>query len=302
MKITIKTYLLFFTLLIYLHGNTQSAPMYSQYLYNMTNINPAFAGSNEAPILTILRREQWIGVQGAPFTSSLSFETPSKSNKYGFGVQLFQDKYVSVLKRTGVGFSYNIKIKIADNGLLSLGLKAGFYNDIKLLSELNMGDYATYDATYSKNFNKTIPLAGAGIFYHDDKFFIGFSTPDVITFSKVQEYVSDSNIFQVNQTHYFLTAGYTTNFSDEIMFKPSFLIKANGGSPVQLDVTSNFWYKNLLGIGISYRTERSLLSMVQIQFRPRIKFGYAYDFPFKMIPNSHEIFFQLELNKLGLGR
>ena len=283
--------------LLQLNGYSQSMPMYSQYMYNMTNINPAYPGNRSVPSVAFMWREQWAGLSGAPSTKSITFDLPSSDKKFGFGIQLFDDKYVNVIHRTGVNLYYNLKIPVSEKGVLSIGLKGGFYNDMKMLTSVDLGQITAYDAAYSTNFNKLVPLAGAGIYYNDDHFFAGFSAPDVVTFSKTQSYKSDSSLYQVNEVHYFLTAGYSFDVSEDVKIKPSLLFKLVSGAPIQTDFNTNVWLKNTVGIGASYRTGESVLGMAEVQVSPQLRIGYAYDMPFKT-PNTNELFMRFEFGHL----
>ena len=279
------------------HGFSQSLPLYSQYMYNMVSINPAVAGSRGVPSFAAIIREQWSGLPGAPTTKSFTFDMPVNDKKMGLGFQMFEDKYVNYIKRTGINLSYNVKVQITQNGVLSLGLKGGFYNDAKSLVDVNLGLGSYYDAAYATNMNKIIPLAGAGIMYSDDKFYAGFSVPDVVIFSKNLQSVSDNNLFQVNELHYFFTSGYSFIVNEDVQIKPSFLMKSTSGAPIQFDYNANIWLRNLVSIGGSYRTGESVLAMAEIQATPQMRFGYAYDMPFKR-PNSNELFLRYEYGRL----
>ena len=283
--------------LLQLKGLSQSMPMYSQYMYNMTNINPAYAGNRSVPSVAFMWREQWAGISGAPSTKSITLDLPSSDKKFGFGIQLFDDKYVNVIHRTGINLYYNLKIPVSEKGVLSLGLKGGFYNDMKMLTNVDLGQISAYDAAYASNFNKIVPLAGAGIYYNDDHFFAGFSAPDVVTFSKTQSYKSDSSLYQVNEVHYFFTTGYSFDVSEDVKLKPSLLFKVVSGAPIQTDLNMNLWLKNTLGLGASYRTGESVLGMAEVQVSPQFRVGSAYDMPFKT-PNTSELFLRLEFGHL----
>jgi type IX secretion system PorP/SprF family membrane protein len=291
--------LVVFGLLALQKSNAQSLPMYSQYMYNMVNINPAYAGTRGVPSLSAIWREQWVGLPGSPTTKSFTYDAPSENKKMGFGVQLYDDKYVNYIKRTGVNLYYNIKIPVSEKGVISMGLKGGIYNDTKNLNNTYLGASSTYltDVAYASNLNKIVPLAGAGIYYNDDKFYAGFSAPDVIVFSKVKDYSSDKGLFQVNEIHYFFTSGYSFDVNEDVQLKPSFLIKATRGAPLEADLNTNVWLKNVLGLGVSYRTAESVLGMAELQISPQFRFGYAYDMPFKR-PNSHELFLRYEFGRL----
>jgi len=292
------SFLLIFILSLFVQqAHSQSIPMYSQYMYNMTSINPAYAGNRGVPSLAFIWREQWAGLQGAPSTKSITFDMPSENKKVGFGIQLFDDKYVSIIRRTGLNLFYNLKFPVSEHGVLSLGLKGGFYNDLKMLTNVDLGQIVAYDAAYASNFNKVIPLAGAGVYYNDDHFYAGFSAPDVVTFSKVQNYKSDSSLYQVNEIHYFFTAGYSFDVNDDLSIKPSMLLKMVSGAPIEADLNTTFWLRNTIGIGASYRTGESVLGMAEVQVTPQFRIGYSYDMPFR-VPNTNELFLRLELGQL----
>lgn len=294
----VRIIIILIVMLMIQKANAQSLPMYSQYMYNMVNINPAYAGNRGVPSLSAIWREQWSGMPGSPSTKSFTFDLPSEDKKVGFGVQMFEDKYVNYIKRTGVNLYYNIKIPVSENGVISMGLKGGFYNDSRMLTNVNLGLTApTYDIAYASNLNKIIPLAGAGIYYNDDKFYAGFSAPDLILFSQVKNYNSDNALFQVNELHYFFTTGYSFDVNEEVKIKPSLLIKATSGAPIQADLNANVWLRNVFSVGMSYRTGESILAMAEIQGTPQLRFGYAYDMPFKR-PNSHELFLRYEYGRL----
>jgi len=164
-----KNYIIFitiFTIIIQTKLFGQSIPMYSQYMYNMTNINPAYSGNRGVPSLAFIWRDQWAGLPGSPSSKNITFDMPSESKKMGYGIQLFDDKYVSVIKRSGVNLFYNIKVQVSERGVLSLGLKGGFYNDSKLLTNVNLGPIVAYDNAFASNMNTIVPLIGAGLYYN----------------------------------------------------------------------------------------------------------------------------------------
>ena len=50
----------------------QQDPQYTQYMYNMNVINPAYAGSRGTLSLGMLGRKQWTDIDGAPKTATFS--------------------------------------------------------------------------------------------------------------------------------------------------------------------------------------------------------------------------------------
>ncbi len=275
---------------------SQTLPMYSQYMYNMTTINPAYAGNGVSPSVSVIWKEQWSGQTGAPSTKTIALDLPSSQRKFGFGIQLFDDRFAKVVHRTGANLFYSLKIPVSKRGLLSLGLKGGFYNDVKTLTNINLGPFYAYDPAFANNSNSIIPLGGAGVYYNDDHFFAGFSAPDVITFSKEKKYNSDSSLSKVNQVHYYFTSGYTFDLSEEVKLKPSLLLKASIGGLLQADFNVNVWLQNLVSLGASYRSE-SFLAMAEVQVNQKFRVGYAYDMPFQSA-NTSELILSLNFGKL----
>jgi type IX secretion system PorP/SprF family membrane protein len=51
-------------------GLAQQDPHYTQYMYNMSVINPAYAGSKENLSMGLLYRKQWVGIEDAPTTGT----------------------------------------------------------------------------------------------------------------------------------------------------------------------------------------------------------------------------------------
>ena len=74
---------IFFTICV----KSQQNPQYTQYVYNMNIINPAYAGSQEALSLNFLARTQWVGFEGAPKTLTFGAHAPIVKN-LGLGLSL----------------------------------------------------------------------------------------------------------------------------------------------------------------------------------------------------------------------
>ena len=76
-----KIFLLAILLLMsFLDVNAQQSPHYTQYMYNMNIINPAYAGSKQNLSFGLLYRKQWIQIEDAPSTFSFSGSSPVGKN------------------------------------------------------------------------------------------------------------------------------------------------------------------------------------------------------------------------------
>src|SRR6476469_602047 len=75
-----------------LQVKAQQDAQYSQYMFNSLVINPAYAGYKEAFNLSLLHRDQWQSVPGAPTTQSLVIDGTLASDKIGIGLSVVNDK------------------------------------------------------------------------------------------------------------------------------------------------------------------------------------------------------------------
>jgi len=291
-------YILFSTFLLL--GNelfAQTEPMYSQYMYNMLGVNPAYAGSREATSLNFFQRRQWVGLSGAPQTTSVSVDGAFNDNKLGWGVQAYDDK-LGVEKADGVNAMLSTHIQVSDKGTLSGGLSVGLMNyriDLMNVQER----YTPSDPAFYSNFNKWLPAVGLGIYYNTDKFYAGLSVPNVLKSRLTAFDVMNSGIQKVNSMHVFFTSGYVFDVNEDVKIKPSTMIKAVGGAPIEADLNTNVWLRDVIGIGFSYRTGDAMVGMAEVQVNDNFRLGYAYDMtisPLKYYNNgSHEFMLRYEI-------
>lgn len=255
-------------------SKAQQQPMYSQYMFNMLNINPAYAGSRGVPSVTALYRNQWVGIPGAPATSSISFDMPIDAKKIGVGVQLFDDR-LGIERTTGLNLAYAFRIQLSESGTLSLGLQAGLLN--YRANYLDVTTFQANDPSFNQNVSALLPSAAAGVYYNSDKFYIGFSTPALLKTKVGYDNATDIQSVSGRDLHLFLTSGCAITLNPELVLKPSFLVKAVSGAPVQFDVNSNLWIQNKIAFGCSYRTGDAVVFLAELQLNNQLRFGYAYD-------------------------
>src|SRR5690554_599264 len=101
----------------------QQDPQYTQYMYNMNVINPAYAGSKESLSITGLYRKQWSGLDGAPETFTLSLHSPV-GEKVGLGLSAIKEE-LGPIKETNVYADFSYTLDLGTRVQLALGVKAG---------------------------------------------------------------------------------------------------------------------------------------------------------------------------------
>lgn len=281
------------------HVEAQQEPMYSQYMFNMLNVNPAYAGSRGVPNLSALFRNQWSGMPGAPKTGNVSFDMPFASATSAFGLQFYTDR-IGVQKTQGAKFNYAYRAQAGETGLLSMGLSIGLRN-----RRANYTDVTTWvpgDPVFNSNISSMNAEAGAGIFYSTDNFYLGASVPfllksNVSSNDPLEAGAKWLQAVKARDLNVFLTSGFVVNLSEQLVLKPSVMLKRSGSS-FQADVNSNLWINDVISFGVSYRTKESVIGMLEWQMTPNLRFGYSYD---RSISNlrlyntgSHELFLRIE--------
>lgn len=274
----------------------QQESQYTQYMYNTVLINPAYAGSRGVPSVFGLYRTQWVGIEGAPKTSALSFHMPFESKKVGLGVSLFHESIGPQTTNSAmVDFSYTLDF---ENSKLAFGIKgtANFYNiDKNKLHLLNPNDISFVNMED----NVFSPNVGVGVFWYSDNYYLGISSPNLLntnTFSKKNDIIAVSN-----EKHFYGIAGYVFQLSDNVKFKPAALTKIVKGSPIQLDLSANFMFNEKFVLGAAWRWSAAISGMAGFQINKNWFIGYAYDYETtelsKYNSGSHEIFLRYEFMK-----
>ncbi len=271
----------------------QQDAQFTQYMYNTININPAYAGSRGVLSIFALHRTQWVGLEGAPVTNTISINTPFNGTNLGLGVSLVNDKIGPTIENTfSADLSYTIHT--SETFKLSFGIKATanlFDLDITKLDPVNISDPALQNIK-----NKFSPNIGGGIYLHSNKAYIGLSAPNFI---ETNRYNVNEVVILKEKMHYYLIAGYVFDLSDSVKFKPALLTKIVEGAPLQVDISGNFMINEKFVAGIAYRWSAALSAMVGFQVSNCFQIGYGYDKETTTLDHynsgSHEIFLRYEL-------
>lgn len=257
----------------------QQEAQYTQYMYNTTSVNPAYAGSRNTLSITGLHRSQWVGINGAPETQTLNIHSPvGKRNRVGLGGSIIHEK-IGPARETYFNIDYSYTIQTSKKSQLAFGLKAGGHLLNIDFNELNQ--FTDTDVLLSENVqNKFSPNIGGGLYYYTDKFYVGFSAPNILQtkhFDKELRDANENSFLASDRVNYYLIGGYVFDISESVKFKPATLLKAVSGSPLQVDVSANFLFYDKLTLGAAYRWSAAVSGLVGFQFTKSLMFGFAYD-------------------------
>lgn len=273
-------------------SQAQQDPQYTQYMYNMNVVNPAYAGSKESLSLTALYRQQWSGLDGAPETFTFSGHSPI-SDKIGLGLSAIKDE-LGPVSETNVYADFSYTLQVGENTKLALGLKAGAtFHDVGL-SGLELQDPG--DPFFSQDINNTYPNVGAGAFLYGENYYLGISVPNLLN----SVHLDENGLKYGNETnHYFATAGYVFQVSENFKLKPSVLVKSAFDAPLSFDGNLNALFYDRFELGASYRLDDSFSGLVGFQVTDFVRIGYAYDRVISDIEavasSSHEVILTFDL-------
>lgn len=281
--------------LVSISAHAQQDPQFTQYMYNTVNINPAYAGSRGSLSIFGLHRSQWVGVEGAPQTNAFSVNTPLGESKLGLGVSFLNDK-LGIMDENTISVDLSYTLDLNNRGSrLSFGMK-GSAN----LLNVEYSRLLTYNPN-DPNFQKDIdsqftPNIGAGIYWHTEKSYLGFSVPNFLETTRYDDNIQSTMQQRLN---YYFMGGHVFELNPTLKFKPAFLLKAVDGAPLQADITANFLINDKFTVGGAYRLDAAWSGLIGFQVTDGLFIGYSYDGETTKLSNysngSHEVFLRFEL-------
>ncbi|MCC6840712.1 MAG: type IX secretion system membrane protein PorP/SprF [Flavobacteriales bacterium] len=281
----------------------QQDPQFTQYMFNLLALNPAYAGSADRVSLKALSRHQWVGFEGAPTTQTLTVHSPLLLQSLGLGGTIMRDQHGPVTQY-GLIMDVAYRMFLGNDQKLAFGIKGGlnlFQGDFAALHPLEANDPVFQQSVSTK----TDPQFGFGVMWYSDRFYLGASSPKVLR----TDFFDTDSLRLVSEpgqrAHYFLTGGYVFHLGTYTKFKPTFMVKAVEGAPMSFDLSTNFLLYEKLWLGAMYRHTDAVGALVQYNITNSFSAGYAYDYPLSPLRNynggSHEIMIGLDLGTTPKG-
>ncbi|SHJ78992.1 type IX secretion system membrane protein, PorP/SprF family [Arenibacter nanhaiticus] len=251
----------------------QKEPQYTQYMYNIGSFNPAYVGTVETTDMSGLYREQWSGIPGAPRTIRFGLNIPLANEKHGLGFNIISDE-LGPTSQTYVDFAYSFQVMLSQETKLSFGIDAG---GSLLNVDYTKGDFENPNEPLvtSDKFNKFYPTLGAGVFLYEEDWYLGLSVPNFLTNGI---YADEVATIVEDKMQFNFIGGYVFELSENLKFKPAFLLNYLNGSPLNTNLSANFLISDLLTLGASYRWDNAVSGLAGIQISKGTFLGYSYDY------------------------
>lgn len=262
----------------------QQDEQFTQFMYHKLGFNPAYAGMQESPTFTALYRQQWAGLEGAPTSQLITFNMPLTSTGIGLGGNISRFS-IGATERFTADISYAYRFNLGVGGRLGIGLSSS----IRLLRVNFDETVATQPKEEDQAIpgglqSKYVPNFGAGIYYSNQKFYVGFSAPRLLTNNI--DLSDESTIISREVPHYYLMGGVLIRLSEQLQIQPQMLLKYVEGAPFDGDVNLNLIFSETVYTGVSYRLGGSSQTgigeagsvLLGMQLSDKLLFGLAYDF------------------------
>lgn len=272
-NVSMKKVLLVILLFGSLSAVAQQDALFTQYMFNKLVVNPAYAGSQGMTTVELLNRYQWVSIEGAPRTLTLSGHTVSKNNKVGLGLYASRDEIGPTVDQEFMAtYAYRIQTR---RGWFSMGIQGG----IKHFSyDWDMINTQFPDNVYlPQETQKVTPDFNLGFYYQTTRFFAGISSKHLLENEfGVSEFNGNENFSRLTR-HFFLMSGFAIPLNDKMVFRPSFLVKYATNAPVQTDINASILFSDIFWIGISYRFDQAVTCLTEFRITKSIRLGYSFD-------------------------
>lgn len=297
MKRYLLTIFLFFFLV---ESYAQQDPLYSQYMFNLFAINPAYAGSRDAVSATVNYRHQWVGFDGAPTTQTVTVHAPLKGKNMGVGLQVIND-VIGPKNVSGAMLSYAYRIKLG-KGKLSFGLRGGLLN---YSFDFNKIEYKDLEDQILTNGSETfmVPTFDFGTFYYTKTFYAG---AQISHLNEARYPILESPVNRDLEarlySHVSVTVGKAFEVHPEIVLKPSIFLNGADNGMGYIDINMSALFSETFWVGASFRTGFGVIGLVEMDVNDKLRIGYSYGYatnPLRVAQSgAHEIFIGYDFNLL----
>lgn len=251
----------------------QQLPQYSWFTYNYIQYNPAVTGATECLELKMGARRQWTSLEGAPNTGFASVHGRLKKKKFNFhgaGATIENDRF-GPFGYTGLNVNYAYHMRMKKGFMLSSGLGVGFKQYRVNFSEMFLRQQ-DIDPVISASANEFIfPVINFGLWLYKNDQFYGISLRQVN--GAQVEGINEGRL----QTHWTFAYGRASKLTDDVLFKPAFLLNYVAQSRPSIEAQALLSYKEKVAFGLAGRTGSGMSALLKVDFLGFLTVAYAYD-------------------------
>lgn len=267
-------------------------PEFTQFYANPLYLNPALAGNNICPRISINYRNEWPGISGTFVTTSASFDKFIYGIKSGLGVLVTNDRSgEGTITTTNISGIYSYQFRPRRDVSINFGLQATYGQKSLDWTKLTFGDMIDEKHGFVYNSNEIpgktrksfVDLSG-GVVGFTKRFYVGFAAHHL---NQPDEGLIGLSKLPVKYTGH---AGATFKLNGDASISPNILFQQQQDfQQMNLGV---YVTKGALVGGLWYRNRDSFIVLLGVQ-QGIFKFGYSYDVTISKLTNitagSHEL-------------
>ena len=246
----------------------QQSASYTQFMDNLTPLNAAYSLVDPVGSVSTLVREQYVGITGAPNTFIFNGNLPLESINGTAGLVINNDNF-AVEHQFLANLYFGKSVQLSSNAFLGVSLDAGVRNYVA-----NYAGLAPGDPVFTNDIRETKANIGFGVLFFSDEYYFGVSVPQ-LTFRDLGNGSLLSNDYFRN--HYYFSGAILEELANGIKVKPAVLVSYVRGVPTIADLSSTFYFKEMLGIGFDVRTNAEIAAIISYDV-DSFHIGYSYQF------------------------
>jgi type IX secretion system PorP/SprF family membrane protein len=283
-----------FLLVIWVEGFGQNTFTYNMYDLVPGIYNPAEVGITQNNYFSLLHKEQWLGLDGAPNQSIFNMQTFFEKQRLGAGFSVGQFQS-GPLQNTELNIDIAYHLQVSENMTLSTGLKGSL--DIWNMNLLDINQFQSDPVLYGDDTKSTKGNLGAGLNLYTDRWEIGIAVPFFIS-----NYDDDTEAYgAVGERIMFVNASYRFKLSETLQLKPRILFQQAQVSGSEID----FWVESMwlekFKFSALYRSTDELGLVLGWEINDQFYIGYSYSQNLGELSNtssgSHEFGLRYQFNK-----
>lgn len=281
-------------------ASAQQSIQYTQYIFNSMSVNPAYTGYKEEWFAQMALRSQWVGLDGAPKTGSVSIDgvLDPINKRHGVGLQVNADK-LGAQSATSLYANYALRLQLDDTDTrrLSLGVAGGF-TQYSLDGDKLRAVHPDDPSIPIGKISSWRPDIRLGVYYYQHNWYAGAAIQDLFASSDDSDYVFNSTTLESirNRMSLYVIGGMLFEPSEGLHVRPSLLVKDDFRGPTSLDLNAMFIFQQRFWIGGGYRTRarvfdrdynrntvsklsstNSFTAIAQFYVTDNLRIGYSYD-------------------------
>lgn len=267
---------------------------YTQYVFNLFDINSAYAGNHQALSAAMRYRNQWTGFDGAPVSQALSLHSPLGTPAVAGGIRLIHESIGArnmVIAKTSVAYKLQL-----NEAKLSFAIGGGIQREQMNLDKLNAKD-KNDEILAQGSWVRNVPIVEAALIYTSPRAYLGVECGPLNKPALQWHEASRDRLYR----HYNIIGGWMKKFSDNDLLQFSALLRYIETGDMQAEGSVAILINDLLWFGAGYRQKFGALMYTECNITPRLRIGYSFDMALNALRGyqrgSHEFFLGYSLTK-----